>query len=45
MSDWLMILADPLYLIIDLVLDSPPSALVLTAALGAIVAATVFSSG
>ena len=45
MSDWLMILADPLYLIIDLVLDSPLGALVLTAALGAIVAATVFSSG
>jgi len=30
MSDWLMVLADPLYLIVDIVLDKPLTAVVLT---------------
>ena len=30
MSDWLMVLADPLYLIVDIVLDKPVVAAVVT---------------
>ncbi len=45
MGDWLMMFLDPLYLIVDLALDSPLAALLVTSALGAIIAATWLSNG
>jgi hypothetical protein len=43
MSDWLMALADPLYLIVDLALGRPLAALLLTSAIAA--AATFAARG
>jgi hypothetical protein len=43
MDHWLMRLADPVYGIVDLFLDSPFVALATTSALGALIAAAVLS--
>lgn len=43
MSDWLATLTEPLYGIVDLFLDSPVAATVMTSLLGGLLAATVLS--
>jgi len=44
MGDWMTLFLDPIYSMVDLALDNPVAALVVTSALGLLVAATMFAS-
>ena len=44
MGDWMTFFLDPIYAMVDLALDNPVAALVVTSALGLLVAATMFAS-
>jgi len=44
MGDWMTFFLDPIYSMVDLALDNPAAALVVTSALGLLVAAAMFSS-
>ena len=44
MGDWMTFFLDPIYAMVDLALDNPVAALVVSSALGLLVAATMFSS-
>ena len=44
MGDWMTLFLDPIYSMVDLALDNPVAALVVTSALGLLVAASMFAS-
>jgi hypothetical protein len=44
MGDWMTFFLDPIYAMVDLALDNPVAALVVSSALGFLVAATMFAS-
>ena len=44
MGDWMTFFLDPIYAMVDLALDSPVAALVVSSVLGLLVAATLFAS-